>query len=360
MSEKSLKPESYYSDLYDSGTVEQCRWHEREGENKKKTLKKGKKAKLEEIKNDFSKKVVTPIVIYAIKGERYLKKEETIREWMDKDRKKDELFESAQPLEGIRCLTCKSPMTVILKDLHSQGLNEESRVLFMYSCPNGCLPRRAFFNDGEEWRPTSHLCLKCNSQTKEEHKRKGNVITTIYTCIKCKNKEVDKLDLGAEPKSEKLDPNFAKDRDRFCLSKEEGDEYISSKIQLEQLGKIIEKYEEKEKHKDIYDKVDKINKLNIAGLKNLLTPILEKEQYADLELAQPEINRNIIVSFTVQDNKADRGEYDSKHQLQKLIQSTLKDTNWRLMSEGINYRLGILGGGLRGYELEEDLVILVK
>jgi len=360
MESKSLKPESYYSDLYDRGTVEQCRWHEREGEKKEKSSKKGKEAKLEEIKSDFSKKVITPIVIYAIKGERYIKKEETIREWMDKDSKKDELFESAQPLEGIRCLTCKSPMTVILKDLHSQGLNEESRVLFMYSCPNGCLPNRAFFNDGEEWRPSPHLCLKCNSGTKEEHKRKGNVITTIYTCLKCKYKEVEKLDLGAKPKSEKPDPNFAKDRDRFCLSKEEGEEYRNAKIQLEQLGKIIEKYKEREKHEEIYDKVDKINKLNIAGLKNLLTPILEKEQYIGLEFAQPEISRNIIVSFTVQDNKADRGEYDSKHQLQKLVQSTLVNTNWRLMSEGIGYRLGILSGRLRGYELEKDLVILVK
>ena len=114
------------------------------------------------------------------------------------------------------------------------------------------------------------------------------------------------------------------------------------------------------KHKDIYDKVDKINKLNIAGLKNLLIPILEKEQYIGLELAQPEISRNIIVSFTAQDNKADRGEYDSKHHLHKLIQSILQNTNWRLMSEGIDYRLGILSGRLRGYEGEEDLIKLIK
>jgi len=33
MTEKYLKPESYYSDLYDHGIVEQCRWWEREEEN---------------------------------------------------------------------------------------------------------------------------------------------------------------------------------------------------------------------------------------------------------------------------------------------------------------------------------------
>lgn len=30
------------------------------------------------------------------------------------------------------------------------------------------------------------------------------------------------------------------------------------------------------------------------------------------------------------------------------------------MSEGIMYRLGILSGRLRGYELEEDLLKLIK
>jgi len=30
------------------------------------------------------------------------------------------------------------------------------------------------------------------------------------------------------------------------------------------------------------------------------------------------------------------------------------------MSEGINYRLGILAGRLRGYEKEQDLIRLVK
>ena len=68
----------------------------------------------------------------------------------------------------------------------------------------------------------------------------------------------------------------------------------------------------------------------------------------------------MIIEFTVPDNKASREEYDSKHQLQKLFKSTLEKTNWRLMSEGVYYRLGILNGRLRGYELEEDLLRLIK
>jgi hypothetical protein len=45
--------------------------------------------------------------------------------------------------------------------------------------------------------------------------------------------------------------------------------------------------------------------------------------------------------------------------LKKLIQKALEDTNWRLMSEGISYRLGYLKGRLRAYESEEDLKKLV-
>ena len=42
------------------------------------------------------------------------------------------------------------------------------------------------------------------------------------------------------------------------------------------------------------------------------------------------------------------------------IDGALMSTNWRLMSDGVAYRLGILTGRLRGYEREEDLLKLVK
>ncbi len=50
----------------------------------------------------------------------------------------------------------------------------------------------------------------------------------------------------------------------------------------------------------------------------------------------------------------------SRIQLQRIIKKNLQKTNWRLMSEGINYRLGILFGRLRGYDNEEDLLKLIN
>ena len=67
----------------------------------------------------------------------------------------------------------------------------------------------------------------------------------------------------------------------------------------------------------------------------------------------------MIINFTVQDNKTGREEYDSRMTLKKLIQKLLIETNWRLMSDGIDYRLGILSGRLRGYEREEDLLKII-
>ena len=39
--------------------------------------------------------------------------------------------------------------------------------------------------------------------------------------------------------------------------------------------------------------------------------------------------------------------------------SSLEEINWRLMREGINYRLGILTDRFKAYEREEDLIKIV-
>jgi len=130
--------------------------------------------------------------------------------------------------------------------------------------------------------------------------------------------------------------------------------------EAEQLKRLVDSWEDREKNKKLYEKLDKIKKLNIAQLKEFLTPLLEKENYTQLDFSKPEMDRDIIINFTVQDNKTDREEYDSRIQLRRLIKRILENTNWRLMSEGIYYRLGILSGRFRGYELEEDLLKLIS
>jgi hypothetical protein len=103
-----------------------------------------------------------------------------------------------------------------------------------------------------------------------------------------------------------------------------------------------------------------IKKLAVADLRQQIVSALQKEGYGRLELSNPEIRREVVVSFTVQDEQSGRAEYDSRKQLEKIIGQTLGDTNWRLMSDGTAYRLGILSGRLKGFESEDDLIQLVK
>ncbi len=129
--------------------------------------------------------------------------------------------------------------------------------------------------------------------------------------------------------------------------------------EAEQLSKLVKSWEEKEKNKKLYDKVAKLKKLTVIELEKLLTPVLEKEGYIKLEFSQLDLQKDVIISFTIQDTKTGQHEYDSRMKLKKVIEKTLVNTNWRLMSEGIHYRLGILTGQLRGREREEDLAKLI-
>ncbi|OYX52999.1 hypothetical protein B7Y92_04245 [Candidatus Saccharibacteria bacterium 32-50-13] len=67
------------------------------------------------------------------------------------------------------------------------------------------------------------------------------------------------------------------------------------------------------------------------------------------------MGRDVYVGFSCLDSKSDRKDYDSRKTLKKLVDSALEDTNWRLMTDEISYRLGYLNGRVKAYESEEDL-----
>jgi hypothetical protein len=353
--EKHLKPYQYYSDLYDKFTVEHCRGLEKIDYEVKLPKYKGKEIPKENqpgVIGAFSK-----MHMFFETGERYLEKSKRISEWMERDKKYDELYEEAKAPENITCLTCGRLMFVESKYLDFGDKNKRDRVMFFYDCPLKHKPMRVFYDDGEERRSEPHLCPKCNSNFNEEAKREKDIIYITYTCIKCGFIEETNLDLT--PKKEKIDPDFIRDRNRFCLSEADGQKYIEGKANIENLGKLIDSFKEKEKNKDLYNKVAKLKKLKIIELEKLLAPILESNSYVRLQFQTPEVGKDVFVPFIVYDSKSERTEYDSKHNLQKLLKNNLENTNWRLMSDGVNYRLGMLEGRLRAYEKEEDLVKLI-
>ncbi len=358
-SEKYLKDIICYSDLYDRHTVGKCRslihFHSQSVKNP--PLIGGKKPTKEMM--DTMSKMTLELALLFEKGDRYIHKEETIREWMTADEAKDRLYETAQPPAEVRCLKCRSMMNLLDKDFWTGGLNKPDRVLFMFDCPNGCVPRRAFYDNDEEWQSKPNPRPKCRKPIDVDDKITEAKFIAHYKCPSCGFAKTEEIERTAN-KREEPDPDFVADKAKFCLSKEEGEKYGGGIYHLERVGDLLKKWKEKDDNKELYDKVTKIKKLTVIELEKLLAPALEKENYIHLQLADPEIDRNVIVPFTVQDSKTGRESRASEYDLKKILKKIFKDTNWRLMSEHVSYRPGILSGRLRGYESEEDLIKLVK
>jgi len=356
---KHLKPESHYNDLYDRMTIEECRRLEKIGikEDHAPVELEGKKEdpKLKKIKNDFKVTVIAPTALYFKKGERYANKSTTIANWMHRDREVDERIERAILPLNVYCQSCGAEMQPTGRDLQSDSYrNGEDNVLFFFECQN-CRKRKLLWEDGREWS-AKYTCEKCKGNSvKEGMSRTGNTITTVYACQSCGHKEQSVLDLDEKPEREKPDPKFEKDRQRFCLSRAEGEEYIDGAYRLKGATDAIAGMFKKEA---IRKKISDIKRLTIGGLLEVLNPAMKKDGYIKFEFSQPEMSGDIIISFTVQDKIANRAEYDSVSNLKKIFKALLAKTNWRLMSDGIHYRLGILSGRLRGYEHDEDLLKL--
>jgi len=349
-----LKDRAYYSELYDKFTIEKCQHWEDKKYSKDITKLKGREKEMAKIKEKFFHDVTIPLALHFIKAERASKKSETIQEWMKRDKEKDKKIENAIEPQGVRCLGCSSLLTnCISRDLLSNHKGEDE-VVFMFECSK-CGERRVFWEDGTEWEHKPK-CGKCKSEVKTETNREDNVIIHTYSCPNCGYIETDEWDLNKKEEGE-IDPNFETNRKKYCMSEKEGCEIM---IQAEQMGKLVKEFKDKDENKEIYNAVSKIKKLNIAELQNLLNPVIENSGYIKLEFEKPELQKDVILGFSLQDNKSGREKYDSVHNLQKLIKETLAPTNWRLMSDGITYRLGFLQGRLKGIEGEENLLKLVK
>lgn len=345
---KHLEDKQYYIDLFDRFTVERCRKIEKESPSDKRESDPKLKIKKKWLK------VVRNLQIYFYSGDRYLEKEETINSWMDRDAKKDKFLEETELSLNPCCLGCKKPLVIEMKTLHG---HDNEHVLFYYRC-NSCRKARAFIETGEEYIPEPSRCSKCNAELKEKKaKREGKKLTILRHCNNCGQNDDYVYDI---PKEEKSDPNFAKDRERFCLADEEGKKYRDQKYQLENMSKLVEDFKKREANKTSYDQLETMQKLTVVQLKQLLQPQLESAGYSSLVFSEPKIDQHVIVDFTVEDAKDGRTEYESALEFKKLIKKILYNVNWNLMTDSSHYRLGVLSGQLKGLESEEDLLYKIK
>ncbi|KKP67782.1 MAG: hypothetical protein UR66_C0010G0020 [Candidatus Moranbacteria bacterium GW2011_GWE1_35_17] len=353
---KNLKDHIYYSELYDRFTIEECQ--ELEKSDGLTSLDHKDKA-VAKIKKDFFDKCVAPVAIYFMKGERYCDKEKTIQGWLEKDLALDEKLENAIEPEGVRCIKCSSSkMKCISRDLMNYS-KDKDEIVFMFQCEK-CSKRRAYWENGKEWEAKPILCPKCSAHLQSEHQRKGNFIETIYTCLDCDYSEAESMDLTRKEEEDMVDVNFEANRKKYCLSSEDGVRYSAEVGHMKAIKDLTDDAKERKSNTKLYDEISKIKKLTIVELQSLLNPALEKADFTSLEFEKPEIQKDVILSFSLQDNKIGREKLVSIQDFQMLVKKTLSYTNWRLMSEGATYKLGFLSGRLRGVEGEEDLKRLAK
>lgn len=360
-----LKDKQYYIDFYDLLTIKECLrtiefWQEIY--KTKDTDKKLKGIPPKEIDKGFN--YIYTWDLRTRKGERYRRKAETIAEWIERDRVRQDKIDNTSPPLDILCPSCKTEM--VAGDFKHLEDNEGKplKVIFIFECPK-CKKRTWIDENGKEDHISKpKLCPKCNKEIKTTYKKKDEVLTTTEKCTSCKYKKIDIDDWGkdkleAEAK-EKADKDLLeKYRKEFCLSDEQGKEYIELMESLE-VAKVVYDEEVQKYNNPTYEASIKIKKTNITDLEKLLTTVFEESKYTKLSFEKPEIGQFVIVPFTVQDNDSSRRDKISVSELEKLIKTTLEDTNWRLLSDSVSYRLGYLEGRLKGYEREEDILKLVE
>ena len=128
---------------------------------------------------------------------------------------------------------------------------------------------------------------------------------------------------------------------------------------MKRFTELMKEMETKQKD-PAYKKARKIKKLKVNELKKKIEKVLVKEKYLNLQFDKPEMGQFVTIPFTIEDANNKRKEYDSRTKCRRIIKTALEKTNWRLMSEGISYRLGYLSGRLKGYENEDDIAQLFK
>lgn len=359
-----LKDQQYYEDLYDKLTVEDARRGMAHYDNFFADFESKLKPD-DKIDRPGNALLLNAFYMEVVGNEllrRYSDRAQSIREWTERDAAKDAQIASARLVEEPYCQHCgKQGLRIIDKSLMHRSetykYGDPEEVLFMLRCP-GCEKNSAFWEDGVAWKVKPTLCPKCQSEVTHKTSKTKNAITIRYTCTSCKHQFKDVIDTSHE--EETPDPDFDRDRVHFCLlDKEFRERLMKMKHDFEEMARLGKEFKEKQDNKHIYDAVKEIKKPKIAELIPLLSKPLEKAGYIEFHLDKPEVGQDVRVGFSCLDSKSDRADYDSRHALKKLVEKTLADTNWRLMSDGIHYRLGYLSGRIRAYEREEDLKDLV-
>lgn len=339
-----------YYDLYDRLSVQECRKLEQDllRRNQDHPFEPGMDpAKAAEFARHF-----VDLALWFTAGDRWSKREETVRSWVRDEEEEQRRINIAVPPREIVCRQCGSMMSADTKLMH------DGKVLFVFRCPRGC-PNRALFEDGTEF-DTAVPCPECKAKdvkTDRDVSVPGVVIR--YTCVRCRHSWTQDFSTSEE----RADPDFEKDRARFCFTPEEGTNYSEYTAQMADLMEFQEEEEEKKRNQDLYDAAAKLRMLTVLEVEKVVSEALGTQGYVRFALGAAETRAGLFtglaVPFTVHDGSG-RLEDESVSTLKKIVEPALADTNWSLMKDGLSCQLGSVNGQLKGVTEEKDKMELVK
>ena len=366
-----LNDEQNYVDRYDLHTIEECLDTVKMFQDIYKTSLTSEELKdiSQEVKSHDAN-LMLHRTLFTIKGKRYEKKQETIQKWMEEDKLKQDKQDHTPIPEGIACPLCGGSMSFnSSKHLDYSYDNPIMRMMFLFKCSK-CEKQQWVYDDNEIRLSKPDLCPKCKEEMDIKATRKGKVITWKHKCKACGYTKTEIEDLAKhdeehkkweeeqKKKEEEGKKLLEKYRGEFCLNEKDGIEHVETLEAMEVGHEVYE--EEKQKYDDkAYQTAVNLKRLTVLEIEKLLTEKLEKEKYVKFTLDKPDMGRFVTIPFNVLDANSTRNPNISEATLKKLLKDTLEDTNWRLMSDGIRYRLGYLSGTLKAYEQEEDLLELV-
>ncbi len=254
--------------------------------------------------------------LFVTMGSRYKDRASTIADWIKKDKERQEKQDNTPPPK-IDCPECNSKM--IAEDfrcLEDWPEDQPMRVLFFFDCPN-CNHRLGAYNDGEIFSSKPELCPQCNKELVVKRVKEDKIITTTSTCSNCDYSKEETEDLEEkkiehkkwekqQQKEKQRDKELLKRfRSEFCLSDEKGKQYVET-LEALKVAREVRKEVMAELDTPAHEKLLKIDRLSVSDLEIFLKKVLTDSGFARLTFDKPEVDRQVIIPFTLQETKPKR------------------------------------------------------
>jgi hypothetical protein len=299
--------------------------------------------------DDQTSKYIPTTIFFDTAIKRAQNKEASILSIKSADENKDRLIANTPVPTDIKCNKCGTEM------FHESYYFKENDTLlfFVFSCPNKHPPKKVLYPDGiREWVFKVSKCEKCGGELDSVTVEKENYLKFTDTCKDCGDISISEYTI--EPDQ----PITEEDRKKYCTDWKGRKTFAQDLEAISDFMKYYEETEKEKKEKENYG-VDKIERVNVPQLELRLAKASEESGFIKFKFESTSTKGFVIVTFSTQD-PTDRNDKESVKKLGNGIKEILLPTNWRLMSEGINYRLGVLSGRLKAFEDDEGLLKIAK